>query len=90
MRWEGDYPSMKVFSIAKGFYKLSKSAPPELSQKEFDRLRAITIWHETRDIGLVCQTFGNRNARFPTVFVEPQNPSRRRLVGKIADKKTKS
>jgi len=49
---------MEVFSIAKGFYKLSKSAPPELSQKEFDRLRAITIWHETRDITLVCQTFG--------------------------------
>jgi putative transposase len=49
---------MEVFSIAKGFYQLSKNAPPELSQKEFDRLRAITIYRETRDVKLVCQTFG--------------------------------
>jgi len=49
---------MKVFSIAKGFYRLSKNAPPELSQKEFDRLRAITIYRETRDVKLVYQTFG--------------------------------
>lgn len=49
---------MKVFSIAKGFHKLSKEAPPELSQKEFDRLRVLTIYQETRDVKLVCQTFG--------------------------------
>jgi transposase len=49
---------MKVFSIAKGFYRLSKNAPPELSQKEFDRLRALTIYGETKDVKLVCQTFG--------------------------------
>jgi transposase len=49
---------MKVFSIAKGFYRLSKKAPPELSQKEFDRLRALTVYKETRDVKLVCQTFG--------------------------------
>jgi len=49
---------MKVFSIAKGFYRLSKNVPPELSQKEFDRLRALTIYKETRDVKLVCQTFG--------------------------------
>ena len=35
---------MKVFSIAKGFYRLSKNAPLELLQKEFDRLRALTIY----------------------------------------------
>jgi putative transposase len=58
MPWEGDYPSMKVFSIAKGFYRLSKNAPPELSQKEFDRLRVLTIYGETGDVKLVCQTFG--------------------------------
>jgi putative transposase len=49
---------MRVFSIAKGFYGLSKNAPPELSQKEFDRLRALTIYKETRDVKLVCETFG--------------------------------
>jgi putative transposase len=48
---------MKVFSIAKGFHRVSKKIPPELTQKELDRLRAITIWQETRDINLVCQTF---------------------------------
>jgi putative transposase len=58
MPWEGGYPSMKVFSIAKGFYRLSKDAPPELNQKEFDRLRALTIYGETGDVKLVCQTFG--------------------------------
>ena len=49
---------MKVFSIAKGFYRLSKQAPPELSQKEFDRLRALTVYQETADVKLVRQTFG--------------------------------
>jgi transposase InsO family protein len=58
MPWEGDYPSMKVFSIAKGFYQLSKKAPPELSQKELDRLRALAIYGETRNVRLVCQSFG--------------------------------
>jgi hypothetical protein len=28
---------MEVFSIAKGFYKLSKDSPPELSQKDLER-----------------------------------------------------
>jgi putative transposase len=49
---------MEVFSIAKGFYRLSKHTPPELNQKEFDRLRALTIYGETADVKLVCQTFG--------------------------------
>jgi transposase len=49
---------MEVFSIAKGFYRLSKNAPPELSQKEFDRLRVLTIYGETKDVKLVCQCFG--------------------------------
>src|SRR5512136_3475749 len=58
MPWEGDYLSMKAFSITKGRYRRSKNAPPELSQKEFDRLRALTIYEETKDVKLVCQTFG--------------------------------
>lgn len=49
---------MEVFSIAKGFYRLSKHAPSELKQKEFDRLRALRIYGETQDVRLVCQTFG--------------------------------
>ena len=49
---------MEVFSIAKGFYRLSKQAPSELSQKEFDRLRVLRIYGETRDVEVVCQTFG--------------------------------
>ena len=49
---------MKVFSIGKGFYRLSKHAPSELSQKELDRLRALTIYGETKDVKLVCETFG--------------------------------
>lgn len=34
---------MGFFSIAKGFYRPSKNVPPELWQKEFDRLRIISI-----------------------------------------------
>jgi len=49
---------MRVFSIAKGFYRLSKNVPAELSQKQFDRLRALTIYGETKDVKLVCETFG--------------------------------
>jgi putative transposase len=49
---------MEVFSVAKGFYRLSKHAPPDFNQKEFDRLRALTIYKETEDVKLVCQTFG--------------------------------
>jgi len=48
---------MKVFSIAKGFHRLTKNASPELSQKETDKLRAITIYKETQDVLLVCGTF---------------------------------
>lgn len=49
---------MEVFSIAKGFYRLTKHAPPELNQKEFDRLRALTVYKETEDVKLICRTFG--------------------------------
>jgi putative transposase len=76
---------MRVFSIAKGFYRLSKNAPPELSQKEFDRLRALTVYRETRDVKLVCQTFGISRAtlyrwlrRFdPTDLISLRERSRR-------------
>lgn len=47
---------MSFFSIAKGFHKLSSHPPPELTHKELDRLRAITIYNKTRDVSLVCKT----------------------------------
>jgi len=43
---------MSYFSIAKGFHKLSSHPPPDLTQKELDRLRAITIYKKTKDIYL--------------------------------------
>ena len=53
---------MQVFSIAKGFHKVSQYPSCELSQKELDRLRAITLWYETKNTGLVCETFGMSRA----------------------------
>ena len=55
---------MSFFSIAKGFHKLSSHPPPELTQKEQDRLRAITIYNKTRDVSLVCKTYGISRATF--------------------------
>ena len=48
---------MKLLSIEKGFYRLSKHAPPELNQKEFDRPKALTIYGETGDVKLIRRTF---------------------------------
>jgi len=48
---------MKVFSIAKGFHRLVKNFPPELSDKELNRLRALKLFNETRNPKLVCRTF---------------------------------
>jgi len=55
---------MSYFSIAKGFHKLSSHPPPELTQKELDRLRAITIYKKTKDIYLVCRTYRISRATF--------------------------
>ncbi|MCH7641282.1 transposase [Patescibacteria group bacterium] len=49
---------MSFFSIAKGFHKLTSHPPPNLTQKEQDRLRAITIYEKTKDVSLVCRTYG--------------------------------
>ena len=53
---------MKVFSIARGFNKVSKYVRCELSGKELDRLRAITLWQETKDTRLICEIFGMSRA----------------------------
>lgn len=55
---------MKVFSIAKGFHRLNKNAPPELTQKEQDRLRTIRLYKKTEDVELVCKTFEMSRATF--------------------------
>ncbi len=49
---------MSFFSIAKGFYILTSHPPPDLTQKELDRLRAITIYKKTKDVSLVRRTYG--------------------------------
>src|SRR5574339_2747 len=49
---------MIVLSIAKGFHKLTKNIPSDLSPKELDRLRAIILWYKTKDTSLVCNTYG--------------------------------
>ena len=49
---------MSFISIAKGFHKLSSHPPPELTHKEVERLRAITIYKRTKDVSLVCSTYG--------------------------------
>ena len=53
---------MEVIGIGKEFSRLSKLVLPELSQKELDRLRAITLWQETKDTRLICDTFGMSRA----------------------------
>jgi putative transposase len=55
---------MRVFSIAKGFHYLWKHAPAELSPIELDRLRAINLWRDKKDVGLVSRTFGISRASF--------------------------
>jgi len=76
---------MSFFSIAKGFHKLSKHPPPQLTHIEMDRLRAITIYKRTKDVCLVCKTYGISRATFyrwikrfnPTDFNTLKNRSRR-------------
>jgi putative transposase len=53
---------MQVFSIAKGFTKVSTYARCELSGRALDRLRALRLWQETKDTGLICDTFGMSRA----------------------------
>ena len=53
---------MEVFGLVKEFSRLSQLVFPELSQKELDRLRALRLWQETKDTGLICETFGMSRA----------------------------
>jgi len=49
---------MRVFGIEGGFGGLCKHGPQELSPKQLDRLRALTLFGEIRDARVVCETFG--------------------------------
>lgn len=52
---------MRNFYLQKEFYR-RKHIPPNLSPKEKDKLRAISLMMETRDAGLVCRIFGMSRA----------------------------
>jgi putative transposase len=49
---------MRVFGLEREIYRVWRLGWTDLSQKEVDRLRALRIWQQTRDIGLVCESFG--------------------------------
>ena len=49
---------MRVFGIEGTFGRLCKNPPQELSCKEIDRLRALTLFGEIRNARVVCETFG--------------------------------
>lgn len=49
---------MRVFGLEREIYQAWRLGWTELCQKEVDRLRALRIFEETRDVGLVCETFG--------------------------------
>jgi hypothetical protein len=54
---------MEVFGIVKEFSRVSKLVFVEFSHKELDRLQALRLWHESKDTGLVCETFGMNGRR---------------------------
>ena len=41
---------MRVFARGRTLYRAGRVVIPELSQKELDRLRALTTWQETGDV----------------------------------------
>ena len=49
---------MRVFGIEGGFGRLWKKVEQELSAKEFDKLRALTLFREIGNARVVCETFG--------------------------------
>ena len=49
---------MRVFGIEGGLGRLWKNMPEELTGKELDRLRAISLFREIRNARVVCETFG--------------------------------
>lgn len=76
---------MSVFGLNWQFNWVARYGHIELSPRERDRLRALSVWQETRDVQLACRTFGVSRAtlyrwrrRFdPTDLTSLQARSRR-------------
>jgi putative transposase len=49
---------MRIFGIEGEFGHLSKNPPQELTAKELDRLRAVSLFKEIHNARVVCETFG--------------------------------
>ena len=49
---------MRVFGIEGGFGRLWKNAPEELTARELDKLRAVSLFGEIHNARVVCKTFG--------------------------------
>ncbi len=48
---------MSYFGLNWQFNWVSRYGNVELSPKERDRLRALALWQDTKDVKLVCRTF---------------------------------
>jgi len=48
---------MSFFGLNWQFNWVSRYGNVELSPKERDRLRALALWQDTKDVELVCRTF---------------------------------
>ena len=48
---------MTFFGLNWQFNWVSRYGNVELTPKERDRLRALALWQETKDVKLVCRTF---------------------------------
>jgi len=76
---------MSVFGLNWQFDWVARYGHVALSPRERDRLRALSLWQETRDVPLACRTFGVSRAtlyrwrrRFdPTDLTSLQERSRR-------------
>jgi putative transposase len=49
---------MRVFGIEGEFGRLWKNSPQELTPRQLDKLRAITLFKEIGNVRVVCETFG--------------------------------
>lgn len=49
---------MRVFGIEGEFGRLWKNTPQELTPKQLDKLRVISLFREIRNARVVCETFG--------------------------------
>jgi putative transposase len=49
---------MRVFGLNRQFNYLSRHSVGELRAEELERLRALSLWQQTTDLRLVCETFG--------------------------------